>query len=61
MLNIGAIIFFYLPSAVIRISATSAGVPTNAPVAPAVIPIRAFMKKLGGVPSALDMRSNRTV
>lgn len=31
----------YRPSAVILISATSAGVPTKAPVAPAVIPIRA--------------------
>lgn len=38
------------PSAVIRISATSAGVPTNAPVAPAVIPIRALRRKFGGSP-----------
>ena len=51
----------YRPSAVMRMRATSAGVPTKAPVAPAVMPISAFIRKLGGVPSGLVMRSNSTV
>ena len=41
----------YLPSAVILMSEISAGVPMKLPTAPAVIPIPAFMKKLGGFPS----------
>jgi len=36
-----------LPSAVILIKATSAGVPTNAPTQPAVMPSTAFTIKLG--------------
>ena len=36
-----------LPSAVIRIKATSAGVPTKAPTHPATIPKPAFIRKLG--------------
>lgn len=36
-----------LPSAVILIKATSAGVPTNAPTQPAVMPSAAFVIKLG--------------
>lgn len=36
----------YRPSVHIRISATSAGVPTNDPAAPAVKPITAFVAKL---------------
>lgn len=35
------------PSAVILISATSAGVPTNAPKHPAIIPNPALTRKLG--------------
>ncbi|CAD6235896.1 GSCOCG00008034001-RA-CDS, partial [Cotesia congregata] len=35
------------PSAVIRIKATSAGVPTKAPTQPAAIPRPALTKKLG--------------
>lgn len=42
---------YYLPSAVILISEISAGVPTNAPIPPAVHPITAFMKKFGFTPS----------
>ncbi|KYN29816.1 hypothetical protein ALC57_00697 [Trachymyrmex cornetzi] len=38
-----------LPSAVILIKATSAGVPTNAPTQPAAIPSTAFTMKLGCV------------
>ena len=48
----------YLPSAVILMSATSAGVPTNAPTPPADIPIAALTKKLGGFPSFLQKYSN---
>ena len=40
---------------------TSAGVPTKAPVAPAVMPKAAFMKKPGGAPSGLDRVSNNQV
>merc|ERR1712183_18365 len=47
------------PSAVIRMSATSAGVPTNAPHAPAVIPSAALVKKFGGVPSGEAHLSKR--
>jgi len=36
-----------LPSAVILIKATSAGVPTNAPTQPAAIPSNAFTIKFG--------------
>ena len=43
----------YLPSDVILIRDTSAGVPTNAPIPPAVIPMAAFVKKLGGFPESL--------
>lgn len=38
-----------LPSAVILIKATSAGVPTNAPTQPAAIPSTAFTMKFGCV------------
>lgn len=38
------VIYSYRPSAVMRMSATSEGVPTNAPMPPAVIPIIAFWK-----------------
>lgn len=41
----------YRPSVHIRISASSAGVPTNDPIAPAVEPIIAFVAKLVVVPS----------
>ena len=41
----------YLPSAVILIRDISAGVPTKAPMAPAVRPIPAFVAKFGGLPS----------
>ena len=44
----------YLPSDVMRMRATSAGVPTNAPTAPAAIPIPALMKNDGGLPSVLQ-------
>ena len=49
------------PSDVILMSATSAGVPTKAPVAPAVIPSPALVRKLGGLPSGLENFSNRYV
>lgn len=39
----------HLPSAHIRISANSAGVPTKDPTAPAVIPIPAFIAKAGAL------------
>ena len=41
----------YRPSAHIRISDISAGVPMKLPTAPAVIPIAAFVIKFGGFPS----------
>lgn len=44
------------PSAVILIRATSAGVPTNAPVAPAVIPIRACRGRKAVTVTALILR-----
>ena len=44
-----------------RIKATSAGVPTKAPVAPAVIPSTAFVRKPGGLPSGLEKFSNNQV
>ena len=49
------------PSDVILMRATSAGVPTKAPVAPAVIPRPALVRKLGGLPSGLENFSNRYV
>lgn len=49
------------PSAVMRISATSAGVPTKAPAAPATIPSAALSRKGGGVPSSRVSRSSSTV
>ena len=49
------------PSAVIRISDISAGVPTKAPHAPALIPSAAFLKKPGGLPSGFENFSNRYV
>lgn len=45
--------YIYLPSEVILIKDISAGVPKNAPTAPAVIPMPAFIKKPGGFPSPL--------
>lgn len=47
------------PSDVIRIKEISAGVPTNAPHAPALIPSAAFFKKLGGLPSLFENFSKR--
>lgn len=41
----------YRPSVHIRISATSAGVPTNDPTAPAIKAIAAFVEKVVVVPS----------
>ena len=51
----------HLPSDVILISATSAGVPTNAPMPPAVTPIKAFMAKLGGFPSLAATETNTSL
>lgn len=51
----------HLPSAVMRMRATSAGVPTKAPAAPAVMPMAALARKGGGVPSAPPRRSSRTL
>ena len=39
----------------------SAGVPTKAPHAPALIPRPAFLKKPGGLPSGFENFSNRYV
>jgi len=43
-----------------RISEISAGVPMKLPTAPAVIPIAAFIAKLGGFPSLQQQDKNST-
>ena len=49
------------PSEVIRMRDISAGVPTKAPHAPALIPRPAFLKNPGGLPSGFENFSNRYV
>ena len=54
----GLIKYFHLAKDIIHFLLTSAGVPTNAPHAPAVIPSAAFMKKPGGFPSVENVSNS---